>query len=161
MSHNNYGAFSTAPKEPSYLHVAGLGYLAIVQWKLTLSELPLQQHCVVFTPDNMGSGRDNDFFQTLRTTVRTVYHDRVLSWQRAINVRAQAPVEEVYYLKEAQERYGRGNIQIALWRNYNESTGKILDRRVAISAAHVFSSGPYGDTVPFAVGSNEAILSID
>lgn len=46
---------------------------------------------------------------------------------------------------------------IATLRTY-QSEDRIIDRLVEIDDAHNFADGPYVDTVPFAVGSNQTIL---
>lgn len=76
-------------------------------------------------------------------------------------VDAEAVVNAPYFLKEARRRYGAKGIQIAIWRRHNIRTGERFDMRVAISAEHDWSKGPYGNTVPFAVGSNEEILPVE
>jgi hypothetical protein len=48
----------------------------------------------------------------------------------------------------------------AVLRTY-QGEDKIADKLVEISDDHNFADGPYGDTVPFAVGSNQAILPED
>jgi hypothetical protein len=48
----------------------------------------------------------------------------------------------------------------AVLRTYHSETRK-TDRIVNIDSAHDFADGPYVDTVPFAVGSNQAILPIE
>jgi hypothetical protein len=48
----------------------------------------------------------------------------------------------------------------AVLRTY-QGEDNITDKLVEISDAHNFADGPYVDTVPFAVGSNQSILPED
>jgi hypothetical protein len=48
----------------------------------------------------------------------------------------------------------------AILRTYHSET-ESSDRVVDIDPAHDFAGGPYVDTIPFAVGSNQAILPRD
>jgi hypothetical protein len=91
----------TKPVVPSYLFITGTGYLAIVQWKLTLIEQPLQQHCIIFTPENTGDDRTSDFHNGLITTVRSVYKDHILSWVPIQNAQA-APVNAEVHPQRAE-----------------------------------------------------------
>lgn len=49
---------------------------------------------------------------------------------------------------------------MAVLRTY-QGEDKITDKLVEISDDHNFANGPYVDTVPFAVGSNQAIIPED
>jgi len=49
----------------------------------------------------------------------------------------------------------------AILRAYNMKTGGFEDKIVEISDNHDFSEGPYVDTVPFVVGSNQTIIPLD
>lgn len=53
-----------------------------------------------------------------------------------------------------------GETQTAILRTYSDNSGKYDDQPVEISAEHEFSQGPYQDTVGFAVGSNQTIISL-
>jgi hypothetical protein len=46
----------------------------------------------------------------------------------------------------------------AVLRTYLNNRGDFRDELVRVLRGHRFSDGPYVDTVPFAVGSNQAIL---
>lgn len=48
----------------------------------------------------------------------------------------------------------------AILRSYHSETSR-TDKLVEISDSHDFAQGPYVDTVPFSVGSNQSILPID
>jgi hypothetical protein len=48
----------------------------------------------------------------------------------------------------------------AILRTYDRDAS-FLDRVVEIDDDHDFSGGPYQDTVPFAVGSNQTILDLE
>jgi len=48
----------------------------------------------------------------------------------------------------------------AILRTYNKET-LVSDKIVDISDDHDFSNGPYVDTVPFSVGSNQTIIPIE
>ncbi|MBV6513914.1 MAG: hypothetical protein FMNOHCHN_03496 [Ignavibacteriaceae bacterium] len=48
----------------------------------------------------------------------------------------------------------------AILRTYDKDS-HISDKIVEISDNHDFLDGPYADTVPFSVGSNQSILPLD
>ena len=49
----------------------------------------------------------------------------------------------------------------AILRTWDFRTATYTDKIVEIRENHVFTNGPYEDTVPFAVGSNQEILPLD
>jgi hypothetical protein len=49
----------------------------------------------------------------------------------------------------------------ATLRTWNNGDRSFTDSVVLIDRTHDFASGPYQDTVPFAVGSNQEVLPID
>ena len=49
----------------------------------------------------------------------------------------------------------------AILRTYDFRDASFTDRVVEIDDNHNFSNGPYQDSVPFAVGSNQTILEIE
>lgn len=49
----------------------------------------------------------------------------------------------------------------AILRTYTDKDGDFFDKIVEIDESHDFLNGPYADTVPFAVGSNQTILSLN
>jgi hypothetical protein len=48
----------------------------------------------------------------------------------------------------------------AILRTYDHRDASYTDRVVEIDDNHDFSNGPYQDSVPFAVGSNQTILEL-
>ena len=49
----------------------------------------------------------------------------------------------------------------AILRTWNLATATFFDKMVDISENHDFSKGPYQDTIPFSVASNQEIIPID
>ena len=74
-------AFSQSPRHPSYLHVRGCGYLAVVGWAVKFVENPSPALCVRFTHENTSSLRRDDFHRNLFRTVRDTYEDSELEWR--------------------------------------------------------------------------------
>jgi hypothetical protein len=53
-----------------------------------------------------------------------------------------------------------GAVKKAVLRTYLNNSGDFVDRIVEVSEDHDFSKGPYQDTVPFCVGSNQYLYEI-
>lgn len=69
------------PRTPSYLHVKGAGYVAVVGWSVKLLEEPCPHRCVRFTYENTSSLRVDDFHKNLLRTIRDTYGDSQLEWK--------------------------------------------------------------------------------
>ncbi len=64
-------------------------------------------------------------------------------------------------LSDANQENQEGQKMKAILRTYDHRDASYTDRMVEIDDSHDFGRGPYQDSVPFAVGSNQTILELE
>jgi hypothetical protein len=78
----------------SLLYIENIGYVGVAGWSFTPRSNADDPSCVIFTPENLGPMRMDNFHVNLLNELRKSYEDRILSWRPLTKIIPVAESEE-------------------------------------------------------------------